>query len=594
MSSAPTSEPITSNPNAPADIANSDARSPVPNGIRIPPSMSPRRSFSNNGMRTASPIRRLGYSVDGKRVVRVDAERVLDEPDVGAELERTEIGEVPRERLHAERARADVARDASRELLDGREREREPDAEREVDPVERAAGARERTPFEKERQLGVHPDLIAAPPAALEIDGRVASAASDADEPDDEGLGPFDGRAFVFPFGALLVDADDLVRVLRELLLARGSSPVVELTGRAIERGADHACEPLPIRPGARQPRRGVREVLALGVLDLDRDAHRLPPAVHGPDDDEGHVAVGRDRDAALRRPEVRVETPRRLANVRDRDQRHLVPHGLGDDVSPPGRPAAVEEERRRPLRLGLADDPRPEERDDQQGPDRDPPHVAGRILEADLNVGRPSPSCYTSRDPMRRPAAAALTVLAFSLPGPLFAQDTPETVAARVGDRVEAGPASGEGVRAGRATVVIDASFDDVIAAVTDYASYAEFMPHFRQSRVLSSRGESALVYMQAAAFHDTVVLWANLRIRPRRSIGTTRVYEGRMVEGNLHQFTARWEISPLEDGHKALVVFELLIDPDLPFPSGIITDENVHNAERVLAALRARLTAH
>jgi ribosome-associated toxin RatA of RatAB toxin-antitoxin module len=185
----------------------------------------------------------------------------------------------------------------------------------------------------------------------------------------------------------------------------------------------------------------------------------------------------------------------------------------------------------------------------------------------------------------------ALLTCLVLA-PAVAVAQDSPETVAARVGTNVESVPGSGEGVRSGRATAVIEAPFDRVVAAITDYGSYSEFMPHFRQSRVLSSRGQSALVYMQAAAFHDTVVLWANLRIRPRRSIGTTQVFEGRMVEGNLDQFTARWEISPLEDGQKALVVFELLIDPDLPFPTSIVTDENVRNAQRVLRALRARLT--
>ncbi|MBW2465394.1 MAG: hypothetical protein JRH11_27350 [Deltaproteobacteria bacterium] len=167
-------------------------------------------------------------------------------------------------------------------------------------------------------------------------------------------------------------------------------------------------------------------------------------------------------------------------------------------------------------------------------------------------------------------------------------AQEAADTTAQRIGDRVAARSVdSDQSVGYGQATAVIDAPIDDVLAVVLDYGNYKDFMPHFTQSRVLSARGTSALVYMQVSAFHDTITLWANMRLRKRANVGDTQVVEGTMTSGNLDSFIARFEVTPLENG-KTLVLFRLLIAPDLPFPSGIMTDENVRNARRVVTALR------
>ncbi len=172
------------------------------------------------------------------------------------------------------------------------------------------------------------------------------------------------------------------------------------------------------------------------------------------------------------------------------------------------------------------------------------------------------------------------------------FAQESAASIAQRIGDRVAARAVDSEGsVGYGMSTAVVDAPIDEVMAVVLDYGNYAEFMPHFTQSRVLSERGESAMVYMQASAFHDTITLWANMRLRKRPNRGRTQIVEGSMTRGNLDTFTARWEVTPIDDD-RTLVQFRLLIDPDMPFPSGVITDENVRNARRVVTAFRERVT--
>lgn len=150
-----------------------------------------------------------------------------------------------------------------------------------------------------------------------------------------------------------------------------------------------------------------------------------------------------------------------------------------------------------------------------------------------------------------------------------------------------------GASVKAGRAEGIVEASMEAVRGVVEDYAGYEKFMPHFRASRVLSRRGASALVYMQASIVKDTLTLWAQLKIAPKPSVGQTRVIEAKMVQGNMDAMFARWELTPVDDAH-TLVAFQLLMDPKLPLPAGMVGDENEKASQRTLKALRRVLADH
>ena len=170
------------------------------------------------------------------------------------------------------------------------------------------------------------------------------------------------------------------------------------------------------------------------------------------------------------------------------------------------------------------------------------------------------------------------------------FAQDDPGAVAARLGNRVQAGrvPASDSDVDWGRAVGVVNAPFERVVSSVRNYVNYRHFLPFFTESRVVSSRGSRALVYMEARVMHGAVTLWANMRMGVRPPQGDTQVIEGRMADGNMAAFRARWEVSPLDEGRRALVVFKVLIDPDLPVPDSVCSNENASTARRSIRALR------
>jgi ribosome-associated toxin RatA of RatAB toxin-antitoxin module len=147
--------------------------------------------------------------------------------------------------------------------------------------------------------------------------------------------------------------------------------------------------------------------------------------------------------------------------------------------------------------------------------------------------------------------------------------------------------PHPGTSVQWGKAVVLLDSPAADVMAVIQNYAGYKDFLPHFEVSRVLSQRGASALVYVQVSILHGTSTIWAQVKLRPRQGPGTTQIIEGKMTKGNMHLFEAVWEVTPVDAKH-TLVAFRMLVDPDMPVPSSLVTRENQKDARKTLSALR------
>jgi ribosome-associated toxin RatA of RatAB toxin-antitoxin module len=141
--------------------------------------------------------------------------------------------------------------------------------------------------------------------------------------------------------------------------------------------------------------------------------------------------------------------------------------------------------------------------------------------------------------------------------------------------------------VKWGRAVGIVDAPLTEVLAVVQDYAGYQYFMPHFKVSKVLSQRGASAIVYMQASLAKNTMNLWAQMKVGPKPNQGDTRIIEGKMVDGNMDAMFARWELTPI-DADRTLVAFQLLMDPKLPLPASFVSSENEIATKKTLRALR------
>jgi ribosome-associated toxin RatA of RatAB toxin-antitoxin module len=195
----------------------------------------------------------------------------------------------------------------------------------------------------------------------------------------------------------------------------------------------------------------------------------------------------------------------------------------------------------------------------------------------------------------MKRSRLLTLAAFAIALPFavlPAAAQAGSPTVSDELRNgKIEttSAPHPGTNVQWGRAVALVDAPIDDVMAVIQNYAGYKTFLPHFEESRVLSQRGASALVYIKVSVMHGATNLWAEVKLHPRPGDGPTRVIEGAMTKGNMDHFEALWEVTPVEGG--TLVAFQILVDPSIPLPASLINDENQASARKTLRALRTLL---
>ena len=156
--------------------------------------------------------------------------------------------------------------------------------------------------------------------------------------------------------------------------------------------------------------------------------------------------------------------------------------------------------------------------------------------------------------------------------------------------------PGPDGGVAWGRAEGVIDARPADVLEVLRDYGRYAGLFPYFEKSRVLSQRGSDAIVYLEATILHGATTLWGQVRMTSAASTPELQVVEAKMMKGkgNMAQLLARWEVRPLDAGQRAKVAFQLLVDPDLPVPDSMVSNEMKNSAGMAFRALRKRVAQH
>jgi ribosome-associated toxin RatA of RatAB toxin-antitoxin module len=139
----------------------------------------------------------------------------------------------------------------------------------------------------------------------------------------------------------------------------------------------------------------------------------------------------------------------------------------------------------------------------------------------------------------------------------------------------------------------VVPARVEDVLTILHDYGRYAGLFPYFEKSRVLSQRGNDAIVYLEAKVLHGAATLWGQVRMSAKDPGSPTRVIEAKLMKGkgNMSQLLARWEVTPV-DSQRTHVIFQLLVDPDFPMPDMVISNEMKKGAGQAFRALRKRAT--
>lgn len=151
-----------------------------------------------------------------------------------------------------------------------------------------------------------------------------------------------------------------------------------------------------------------------------------------------------------------------------------------------------------------------------------------------------------------------------------------------------ESVPIAGSALVRGRSAVIVDAPIDVVRAAVLDYGSYAEFMPHYAASRVLGRTPSGGhQVYMKWVALHGAMKMWARFDMSSAQKNGAEEVYRSKLREGNVRAAVAIWRMSPVGTNRTKLSL-EVFLQPRGPIPDTLLNDENVSGAMKGVKAMR------
>lgn len=98
-------------------------------------------------------------------------------------------------------------------------------------------------------------------------------------------------------------------------------------------------------------------------------------------------------------------------------------------------------------------------------------------------------------------------------------------------------------------------------------------------------------MVYMEVSVAKGMYTLYGQLNLAEQANEGPSRVVEGRLLEGNINAFNASFKLTPVDDGRRTEIDFQIYVDPDIPLPSSVFSRENERAAGRALRALRARI---
>jgi ribosome-associated toxin RatA of RatAB toxin-antitoxin module len=141
-----------------------------------------------------------------------------------------------------------------------------------------------------------------------------------------------------------------------------------------------------------------------------------------------------------------------------------------------------------------------------------------------------------------------------------------------------------------GRATTVVDAPIDRVRESVLDFGHYAEFMPHYRNAKVLGRTPSGARdVYMEVEALYGAVKMWARVELGKPTVEDGVETHETRFVEGNVEEFKAIWRLKAVDAEHTSLSL-EVFLKPKIPLPKNLLNQENLDGSVKGVMAMKAR----
>jgi hypothetical protein len=155
-----------------------------------------------------------------------------------------------------------------------------------------------------------------------------------------------------------------------------------------------------------------------------------------------------------------------------------------------------------------------------------------------------------------------------------------------------ESVPIAGTDLVRGRSTVTVKAPIEKVRAAVLGFSHYAEFMPHYKNAKLLGKTPNGGRdVYMEIEALHGAVTMWARIEVpKPTIDENGVETYATTFIKGgNVKDFQAIWRMKKLDEGHTELSL-EVFLQPSITLPAELQNDENVEGSAKGVLAMRDR----
>jgi ribosome-associated toxin RatA of RatAB toxin-antitoxin module len=166
--------------------------------------------------------------------------------------------------------------------------------------------------------------------------------------------------------------------------------------------------------------------------------------------------------------------------------------------------------------------------------------------------------------------------------PPPAAEGDDPQTIAI---------PVAGTEFVRGRTTLKVNAPIEKVRESVLDFGHYAEFMPHYRSSKVLGRTAAGARdVYMEIEALYGAVKMWVEIEFPRPTIVEGVETHESKFVKGNVKDFKAIWRLRKLDDATTELSL-EVFLQPSIPLPTALMNKENLGGSAKGVTAMRGRI---
>ena len=92
---------------------------------------------------------------------------------------------------------------------------------------------------------------------------------------------------------------------------------------------------------------------------------------------------------------------------------------------------------------------------------------------------------------------------------------------------------------------------------------------------KVVDKQGQSTDVYFQLPIMKGLVTIWYQTRFAPAKASAAGDVVEGAFVKGNIKGMHIAFTVRPGADDKSAVVVCDLLLQPNVPAPQSAIDEE-------------------